>query len=246
MIKRVKILFGFLFLYTSSAVALAELRTMTIGMPYRITRNQALIEFQNFHADFLQDAGFHTVTKTVPSTSTYEILINGDVDAITYDDLGSKEKRDQVVTLSFPTIRTRALIFYSSDNKQINLKKLKKYKGALTANNVTLENKAKEKGLKYITTGSPFQSLQLLLEGKIDYFIAIEEVGLASIAAHPEAKSKVTHAEEVFSEVPIYFSMNKKFKADIPEIEAALKKHLAGNLDAYPTIKNHLNKTAEK
>ncbi|QDK37187.1 transporter substrate-binding domain-containing protein [Bdellovibrio sp. NC01] len=245
MIKKVKILFGFLFLYLSSAAAQTELRTMTIGMPYRITRNQALIEFQNLHADFLRDAGFHVVTKTIPATSTYEILINGDVDAITYDDLGSKEKRDQVVTLSFPTIRTRALVFYESA-KKINLKKLKKYKGALTANNVALENKAKEKGLKYITTGSPFQSLQLLLEGKIEYFIAIEEVGLASVAAHPEAKGKIAHSEEPFSEVPIYFSMNKKFKADIPEIEAALKKRLSGNLDAYPTIKNHLNKTAEK
>ncbi|MDG0817728.1 substrate-binding periplasmic protein [Bdellovibrio svalbardensis] len=239
-----KIILG-LFLLFSPVLAQSENTPLTMGMPFRYSRNPALNEYLSLMTASLKDAGFDVVIKTFETKRTYDLVIDGDVDAIPYDDLASTENRDKVVTMSFPILKTYARIFYRADNKSFDPKNLKKLKGALARNNVLIDQEAKKKSLKFVTANSPFHGIKLLLDHEVDYFLAIEEVGLGAINSTPEAKSEIKMSEVPFAEVPIYVTLQKSFKKDLPKIEAAFKKNLQGNLTKYPLIQSHLNKEAK-
>lgn len=213
-----------------------------MGMPFQYSRNQALKEYLEFLSDSLKDAGFKVELKTLQSRRSYDLVTSEEMDSSPYDDLAISEGRDKVISVRFPIIYTKGRIFYRKDSVSFNAKKLNKYTGALSQNNALMDKEAKQRQLKFISTVSPYQSIQLLLERKIDYFLSIEEVGISAVNSTPEGNSQIKMSDVVFNEAPIYFTMQKKFKKDLPKIEMAFRKHLTGNLSQYPLIKANLNK----
>ena len=221
-------------------------RLITMGLPYHHTRNAAIVEYIQFLTDSLNDADFKVRLETFQSKRPYDLLVNKQIDSIGYDDLAISEGRDHVITLPFPIVFTYARIFYRADNKDFDVKKLKDYRGALSQNNTVIDKAARARSLKYITAGTPFHCVQLLLDRKVDYFLALEEVGLSSIDSMSGAKGKILMSNEVFVETPTYFTFSTSLAKDEPKIEAAFRKRLQGDLSAYPLLKNHLNATLRK
>ncbi|AFY03023.1 transporter substrate-binding domain-containing protein [Bdellovibrio bacteriovorus] len=226
----------------SAAAQTAELKPMVMGLPFQVKRVKAILQYQDFVNTTLVDAGYKVTVHTSKGRLTSQMLVGGELDAVTYDDKTWTEGRDKTVSVSFPIIRTRARIFYLADNQKFNEAKLKKFKGGFSTNNIALNKEAERRKLKYINTVSPLQSVVDLLAGKIDYFVAIQEVGLSVIESHPEAKGKVVMGKLVFLEVPLYMTFAKRFDPDMPKIEAAFKKALTGDLSKYPLIMENLNK----
>lgn len=235
-----KVIF-FFFILVLVNFAQAESKSLSMGLPYHYTRNAAIVEYVKFVTDSLKDAEYDVAIKTFQSKRAYDLVLAKEVDAAAYDDLAIPEGRDKVVTLSFPISFSYARIFYRADNKKFDPKKLKTYKGALSQNNSLIDKEARAQSLKFISAGNPYHCIQLLLDKKVDYFIAIEEIAKSSIESTPEAKDQIKMSDDTFIKNPVYFTLNKIFQKDIPIIEAAFKKHLQGDLSNYPIIKKHLN-----
>lgn len=240
-----QILILWIFLMSSLAVAqeTSPMKSLVMGLPFQVKRVRAIMEYQEFINQALADAGYHVVIQKTPAQRPYELLVQGKLDAIIYDDKSFVQQRDQTVSLSFPLIRTYGRVFYLGKNQKFNEQKLKDFKGGISLNNHALVLEANRQKLKYIHTSSPLQSVAQLVDGKIDYFIAIEEVGRSAIEAYPAAKGKVTMGQSYFMAVPLYLTFHKKLKTDLPRIEASFRKALAGDLSKYPLIMENLNKS---
>ncbi|MEK2646248.1 transporter substrate-binding domain-containing protein [Bdellovibrio sp. BCCA] len=229
------------FLFFITCVSFAS-TPLSIGFPFGFSRNEAINQYFLFLTDVLKDAGFEAVYKKMPGVLPYEALLKGEVDGIAYDDFALTKGREQTVTVSFPIVYIKVHVFYRVENKYFDEKNLKKYLGALGLNNSMIEKEAKRRKLKYVTSANPTQNVQLLLDKKIDYFLAVEEVGQSALSAsNPELAKKIRMSERVFMSFPLYFTLNKKFKKDLPAIEASFKKHLTGDLSKYPLLRS-LNK----
>lgn len=213
-----------------------------MGLPFHVKRVKAIQQYQDFLTGTLAQAGFKVTVQTSQGRLVSQMLVDGELDAIMYDDKSWTEGRNKTVSVSFPIIRTRARVFYLSDNKKFNEEKLRKFKGGVSTNNISLNKEAARRKLKYINTSSPLQSVVDLLGGKIDYFVAIQEVGLSVVESHPEAKGKVVMGKTVFLEAPLYMTFAKKFEPDMPKIEEAFRKALTGDLSKYPLIMDNLNR----
>ncbi|WP_373999474.1 substrate-binding periplasmic protein [Bdellovibrio bacteriovorus] len=207
----------------------------------------SIIEYQNFVQKALKDAGFETHIKVTSGKVPYEQMLSGEIDGILYDDLHIKKERKKTVSTSFPLINTRSRFFYLKDNpkfkdKNFSNSHLAELKGCVSSANNIIEEEALRRKLNFINSSSPLQSLTAVLEGKADYFIAIEEVGKSAVNAHPEARNKIAFSEEVFKEIPLYLTFHKKHRKHMPKIESALIKNLRGDLRQYPQISDNLNK----
>ncbi|WP_374074489.1 hypothetical protein [Bdellovibrio bacteriovorus] len=234
----------YLVLFFGASSALAQ-TTLTVGVPFGITRNQAILQYYQFLSDVLKEAGFKTELKKISGVLPYEALVRGEVDSIAYDDLALTTDREKVITISFPISFVDVHVFYLAENKKFNEKNLKKYRGALVLNNSMIEKEAKARRLKYVTTINPYHNAQLLIDKKVDYFLSIEEVGKSALVSTPNGTKKVKMSESIFATFPLYFSMQKKYKKDLSRIEAAFKRRLEGDLSAYPLVKKVLNKKPE-
>lgn len=230
----------------SAASQATDLKPLVMGLPFQVKRVRAILQYQDFINTTLADAGYKVTVHTSPGRLISQMLVGGELDAVTYDDKTWTEGRDKTVSVPFPIIRTRARIFYLADNQKFNEGMLKKFKGGFSTNNIALTKEAERRKLKYIDTTSPLQSVVDLLSGKIDYFVAIQEVGLSVVESHPEAKDKVVMGKTVFLEVPLYMTFAKKFEPDMPKIETAFRKALTGDLSKYPLIMENLNKEPGK
>ncbi|WP_413578099.1 hypothetical protein ACLVWU_06105 [Bdellovibrio sp. HCB290] len=215
-------------------------KSINLGVPYKYNRNQALVEFHDLIIKSFDDAGFKVNIVLRTAQSSRQILLSGKVDAVAYDDLSDTREIEKVVISSFPVAKTFASIFYLKSSP-VDAKKLKKYKGAISLNNVRILKAASERHLNFIQATNPFHCMQLLLEKKVGYCISIREVGMSTINANPDAKGKVEMLEEPFIESPVYFAMRVEFKDVMPKVEEAIKKRLTGDLSAYPTIRPALN-----
>ncbi|BEV69764.1 hypothetical protein Bb109J_c3184 [Bdellovibrio bacteriovorus] len=213
-----------------------------MGLPFHVNRVKAIQQYQDFLTGTLAQAGFKVTVQTSQGRLISQMLVDGELDAIMYDDKSWTEGRNKTVSVSFPIIRTRARVFYLSDHKKFSEEKLKKFKGGFSTNNIVLNKEASRRKLKYINTSSPLQSVVDLLGGKIDYFVAIQEVGLSVVDSHPEAKGRVVMGKTVFHEVPVYLTFARKFEPDLSRIEEAFRKALTGDLSKYPLIMENLNK----
>ncbi|UXR64233.1 transporter substrate-binding domain-containing protein [Bdellovibrio bacteriovorus] len=220
----------------------SSMKPLVMGLPFQVKRVRAIMEYQEFINRALADAGYGVVIQNTPAQRPYELLTQGKLDAIIYDDKSFTEQREQTVSLSFPLIRTHGRIFYLGKNLKFNEHKLKAFRGGISINNHALSLEANQQKLKYIHTVSPLQSVAQLVDGKIDYFIAIEEVGRSAIEAYPAARGKVSMGQVSFMTVPLYLTFHKKLKPDLPRIEAAFRKALTGDLSKYPLIMENLNK----
>ncbi|XGC79962.1 hypothetical protein ACES2L_11545 [Bdellovibrio bacteriovorus] len=233
-----KILAAFLLLPSLVCQAQPE---MTMGYPYKFDRNKALLEYAHLYKSAFHDAGYKLVPKPVATKSTYEMLIAGEVDSIAYDDLAETAGRENVVSTSFPIARTQAHVFHARRNP-VDTKKLGQHRGALLYNNRLVVQYAKKMNLKFKEASSPYHCIQMVLDKVADYCIALKEVGMSSVEAIPDAQRNIIMNEKPILEIPVYVSFRKSFRKELPKIEAALKKHLSGNLSQYPLIKENLNK----
>ncbi|WP_155722572.1 substrate-binding periplasmic protein [Bdellovibrio bacteriovorus] len=230
-----------------NVTALAQDKSLTLGIPYQVKRVTSIIEYQNFVQKALKDAGFESRIKVTSGKIPYDEMLSGGVDGILYDDLHIKKDRKNTVSTSFPLINTRSRFFYRKENPKFKNKNfsnavLAELKGCVSSANKIIEEEALRRKLNFINSNSPLQSVTAVLEGKADYFIAIEEVGKSAVNSHPEAKNKIVYSEEVFKEVPLYLTFHKKHAKDMPKIERALVKNLRGDLRQYPQISENLNK----
>ncbi|MBO9668353.1 MAG: transporter substrate-binding domain-containing protein [Bdellovibrio sp.] len=216
-------------------------KTLIVGIPFSIGRNQALTEFHNLVEASLKDAGFKMVLKPIAVKTTYEMLLAGDVDAISYDDLSNRQERDKVISTSFPISSTAAYPFYRKDNP-VSLSQLKKFKGAVSLNNQLVKIEATKQHLKFKGASNPYHCIQMLVDKEINYCLIIKEVGLSAVNSNPLAKDTIVMGSEKFINIPVHFSMKKSLAAEMPKIEASLKKHLQGDLSKYPLIKDNLFK----
>lgn len=219
-----------------------SLKPLVIGLPFQGKRVKAVIEYQDFISHTLMSAGYQVVIQNTPGQRPYELLVKGDLDAITYDDLSLTQQRDQAVSLPFPIARTHGRIFYLSANPKFDELKLESFKGGVSLSNHALELEASRRKLKFIHTLSPLQSVAQLVDGKIDYFVAIEEVGLSAVESYPAAKNNVVMGKIDFLALPLYLTFHKRLKPDLPKIEASFRKALSGDLSKYPLISENLNK----
>lgn len=241
--KRILII---LILVCASVFAHAQ-KTVVMGLPFHVNRIKAIAEYQRFLSEALKDAGLSLQIKVVRERLPYDLMIAGDLDAIMYDDLGISKDRQKTVTTSFPIIKTRSRIFHLANNpnfadRKYKDKKISTLRGCVVMANYLIEKEVRRRGFSFIHAGSQMQCINTILDGKADYFIAIEEVGRSALDSIPGAKDKFVVSETVFLEIPVYLTFNKKFRDDLPRIEAALKKKLTGDLSAFPLIAVNLNK----
>ncbi len=213
-----------------------------MGIPYKFSRNKALVEYHELLSEAFADIGYKIVLTTVPIQSTHEMLTSGVVDTVAYDDLGDQSGREKIVTTSFPVALTVATVFYSKI-RPVNESKLNKYRGAISKNNTLIIREATKRKLKFVQTASPFQCVQTVIEKKADYCITIREVGKSTINSSPDAKGTFQSFDKPFIDVPVYVSMKKKYEKDLPKLEAALKHRLHGDLSKYPNVRPVLNTT---
>ncbi|WII71876.1 transporter substrate-binding domain-containing protein [Bdellovibrio sp. 22V] len=237
----------FLLFFLWNVQVFAQGKPLVIGLPYQVKRITAVVEYQSFIADSLKDAGFDMRTKITTVQVPYEHLVAGELDGVLYDDLGIKEGRKNTVSTSFPIIKTRSRYFYLKDNpkfkkRDFSDRHMASLKGCISTANKTIEAEALRRKLSFINANNPYQNVTAVLEGQADYFIAVEEVGKSAVAAHPLAKDKFAFSDVVFTELPLYLTLHKKFHKDMPRIEEALKKRLRGDLSKYPLISDNLNK----
>lgn len=214
---------------------------MTMGYPYKFDRNKALLEYSLLYKNAFHEAGYKLVPKPVAIKSSFEMLVDGEVDSIAYDDLAEGPGRENIISTSFPVARTQAHIFYARRNP-IEESKLKEYRGVILHNNRVVLQYARKHKLKFSEANSPYQCIQMVLNKNADYCIGLKEVGMSSIEAIPDAQKNIVMIEKPILEIPIHVSLKKSYRNELPKIEAALKKHLTGNLSQYPLIKDNLNK----
>ncbi|UYL09354.1 hypothetical protein B9G69_002055 [Bdellovibrio sp. SKB1291214] len=228
------------FLTTATASAAEPLKEVSMGIPYKFTRNQALVEYHNLLTHAFSDIGYKVVLTRVAIQSSHEMLVSGTVDMVPYDDLADAKGRDQIVTTSFPVVLTVGTVFHSKIRpiKEIDLAK---YRGAISKNNTAIIRDAEKRKLKFIQTANPFHCIQTVVEKKTDYCITIHEVGKSTVSSSPEARGLIVPVEKPFVQIPVHVSMNKKYAADLPKLEAALKERLRGDLSKYPTLRGALN-----
>lgn len=225
-----------------SKSALAE-TVLKFGSPYKVTRIAAIMQYHEFMAAALKDAGFKMELVLIPTKTTIEMLCDGDVDAISYDDKGSSDKRDNIISTSFPIVYTTAKVFYRADLKGFSEKTMGHFHAAIPQNNLSIKKEADRRNLKYSPATNPYHCIQMILDKQVDYCIAVNEVASSAIKSFDKADQKIRTLKEDFLETPIYMSFQKKYKNDLPKIEQALKARLKGDLSAYPLVAEHLNKT---
>ncbi|WP_413294574.1 hypothetical protein ACLSU7_05610 [Bdellovibrio sp. HCB185ZH] len=211
-----------------------------MGIPYKFTRNKALVEYHDLLIQAFSDIGYKVVLTPIAIQSSHEMLTSGEVDTVAYDDLADEDGRDHIITTSFPVALTEGIVFYSKV-RPIKEKNLSKYRGAISKNNAAIIREAKKRNLKFIQTASPFHCIQTVVEKKADYCITIKEVGKSSANANPESRGTLLSLEKPFVKVPVYVSMKKKYEKDLPKFETALKVRLRGDLSKYPNIRPALN-----
>ncbi|MFM6930374.1 MAG: substrate-binding periplasmic protein [Bdellovibrio sp.] len=214
-----------------------------MGVPFKVARVEAIVQYNELVAAALKDAGFKMELTTIQTKNTLDMLIDGDVDAISYDDKGIHKHRDKVVSTSFPLIYTQAKVFYRKDLKDFSMQTLDKFHAAIPQNNLKIMNEADRRHIKYTLANNPYHCMLMLLSKHADYCLAVEEVGASALKSIDKANQKIKTMNEAFLETPLYLSFAKKYKKDLPQIEAALKARLKGDLSAYPLVMKNLNKT---
>lgn len=224
-----------------AAAPSGELKPMIMGMPFQAKRIKSILQYQQFINEALATAGYKVSIRTSKGRQVNDLLIRGEIGCLAYDDKTWIDGREKTVSLSFPIIHTTSRVFYLSKNKDFNESRLRDYRGAVSIHNQILNKEAMRRKLKYVNNASPLHSVADLINGKIDYFVAIQEVGISAIESHPEAKGKVTHGESTFLDVALYLTFAKKYESDLPKIEEAFRKALKGDLSRYPLIKDRLN-----
>ncbi|HWU42896.1 MAG TPA: hypothetical protein VN132_05635, partial [Bdellovibrio sp.] len=128
LLRLIEIMKFFIFIFLCLLDVSVWARTsLTMGVPFRIRRIPAILEYQNFVSEVLKDAGFDVVVKDTPAKMPYDLLVQGEVDAITYDDKTLTYERKKAVTVSFPLIRAHVRIFYRKDNTKFDPKSLKAF-----------------------------------------------------------------------------------------------------------------------
>lgn len=222
-------------------------KKVAMGLPFHVNRIKAIAEYQRFLSEALKEAGFTLEIKVVRERLPYDLLVGGELDSIMYDDLGLRKDRQKTVSTSFPIIKTRSRYFHLKNNPQLLDRKYKdktisSLRGCVIMANYLIEKEVRRRGFNFIHAGSQMQCINTILDGKADYFIAIEEVGRSALESTPGAKDKFTVSDTVFLEVPLYLTFHKKFQPDLPRIEASLKKKLTGDLSGFPLIATNLNK----
>ena len=217
--------------------------TLKVGVPFKVARIAAIMQYHDFMKTALKDAGFDMELVTIPTKTTLEMLSDGDVDAISYDDKGSDKGRTNIVSMSFPIIFTQAKIFHRIGLNNFSEKTLGSFHAAIPQNNLSIIKEADRRHLKYTAANNPYHCIQMLLNKQADFCIAVDEVTSSAIKSFEKADQKIKTLDDVFLETPIYMSFQKKYKKDLPKIEQAFKTRLKGDLSAYPLVKEHLNKT---
>ncbi len=224
--------------------AFSQPKSLVLAAPQGHERFPPVQEYLHFIEDVLKDAGYTAVFKTVPLKRSFEMALKEEVDGLLYDDHQIDPKTKSLISVSFPIVYGRSRIVWLKENKDFDENHLEKFKGAFLWNNTIAENEVKRRNLNCIPVGSIEQNIRLLLSARVDYVIALEGVarGLATLF---HAENKIRIGEQLFIKIPFYFTLSKKHKKDLPEIEASFRKHLKGDLAKYPTIKSLLNTTAK-
>lgn len=216
------------------------LKEVSMGVPYKFNRNQALVEYHELLTQAFSDIGYKVILTPISIQNSHEMLISGTVDSVSYDDLSEPSGRENIITTSFPVAITVGTIFYSKV-RPITLNTIHRYRGAISKNNSVIIVEAKKRHFKFVQTSNPFHCIQTVVEKKSDYCITIHEVGLSALNAIPEAKGRIIYLKEPFVKAPVHISLQKKYEKDMPKLEAALKVRLHGDLSKYPTIRSALN-----
>lgn len=216
---------------------------LKVGVPFKVARIAAIVQYHDFMKTALKDAGFDMELVTIPTKTTIEMLADGDVDAISYDDKGDDKRRANIVSMSFPIIFTQAKIFYRLGLNNFSEKTLGHFHAAIPQNNLNIMREADRRHMKYSSANNPYHCIQMLLNKQADFCIAVDEVASSAIKSFEKADQKIKSLDNAFLENPIFMSFQKKYKKDLPKIEQAFKARLKGDLSAYPLVEKHLNKT---
>jgi hypothetical protein len=189
----------------------------------------------------LKDVGIDVTTQIIPPIRSLEMTGKGEIDFTLNDDLVGEVDRKNLLSTSFPYLYARARVFSRKNDSTFKIEQLEKYKGAVTLNSSGIIHKAKELKLQYTETKSVEQNLQLLHAKRVDYVIAMESLGI-NAAKKVGLTDEITMHKKMFALIPMYFTMNKKYEAKLPEIEKALRHRIHKDANKYPAIKEALNK----
>ncbi|WP_413560694.1 hypothetical protein [Bdellovibrio sp. HCB209] len=233
-------LFSILLGTSHAATGAPAPRILTMGVPYKFSRIQALVEYHELLSKSFEDIGYKVEFKPIPIQSSHEMLISGNVDSVSYDDLVDSSGREKIITTSFPIAITRGTVFFSK-TRPVKEDALEKYRGSISKNNSILLNHASKKKLKFKQTATPYQCIQTVIEKQSDFCITVHEIGVTALKDIPNGKGTIVYAEKPFLKMPIHLSMTKKYESDMPKLEVALRKRLKGDLSTYPSIRDALN-----
>lgn len=225
-------------------LAFSQKKNLILVAPPGVSRFPAVKEYLDFVSSALSDAGYTATFQTAPLKRAFELALKEEVDGVLYDDHRIDTKTNSLISVSFPIIYGRSRVVSLRSNKDFDENHLEKYKGAYLLNNTIIENEIQRRKLNCKPIGSVEQNIQLLISARVDYIIALEGVARGLMTLF-NAERKIKISDQLFIKVPIYFTLSNKHKKDLPQIEAAFRKHLQGNLSKYPMIGTLLNTTAK-
>jgi polar amino acid transport system substrate-binding protein len=215
-----------------------------IAYPIGTTNVIVVQQLMKLFATALDDAGYTTEYVEIPAKRSLELASKGEIDGVLNDDHFIKEGRDRLISTSFPIVNGRVKIFYLKENKKFDLDHLSQMNGAISLNNGAIEDLARKKNLKYVTTKSVDQNLHLLTSGRVDYVIGYEQVW-RNITESAGLQGKISMSAEPLGIIPIYFTMSRRHAENFPQIEKAIKRRIKSDGGKYSELKSALNFKAD-
>lgn len=198
------------------------------------------IQYQNLIRDSLADLNIQIKFKPIPMMRHFDVVKNGEMDATLFDNPLQRPPSPEVLPTSFPILILKVKIIHRKKDLAFDKNKLEQHRGAFILSWYFVRMEMDRRKLKYIETGSIQQNIKMLLSKRIDYILASESVAKDSLEMIPLAKEELIIEDQTFLEIPVYFSINKKHAKLLPKIEKALKSHLQGNLNKYPSLRKAL------
>lgn len=236
-----------LFILTILLAPLGSAKPLTLVAATGYEKVAAYKEIIAFTVDVLKDAGLDIKVVEVPRMRGALTVENGEYDALPIRGLEDAKSLPNVLITSFPIAFTNFRIVSMKTNKVFSEKDLKKFTGAVVLNNSSLQKEIGKRQLQVneVNVGYP-ELVNMLVLKRVDYIVAPEEL-IASIQDSDKSlKTKLRIGSNVFVRIPLYFSINRKHRALLPDIEKIYRKILTGDTSRYKYIHDSLNHKLEQ
>lgn len=238
-----RLLFSITLLLTTLSVA----KPLTLVAADGYQKVAAYKEVVDFTVDVLKDAGLEVKIVEVPRMRGALTVENGENDALPIRGLEDAKLLPNVLVTSFPIAFTNFRVVSLKANKAFKEKALKKFSGAVVLNNSSLQKEISKRQLQVNEVNVSYPELvNMLVLKRVDYIVVPEELVTSIQDSDKSLKTKLKVSANAFVRIPLYFSIHRKHRALLPEIEKSYKKFLTGDSSRYKYINDSLNHKLEQ